>query len=96
MKRKTTNYSTHQPISVKALTPFIKKAAKENDTDIAETVRDILTDLRHFCDFHKLDFAELDKGANDVYTEEFYEDCETKRLERLELHKNQRKLGANV
>jgi len=37
-------------------------------------VKDMLADLRHYCDEHGLDFAELDKKAHTYYRDEVHED----------------------
>ncbi len=39
-------------------------------TDVAGAVRDVLTELLHFCDRHDLDFAEREHQARQVYIEE--------------------------
>ena len=43
-------------------------AAGETSTEFA--IRDLLTDLRHFCDQHEIDFDDRLEGSLDVYLEE--------------------------
>jgi hypothetical protein len=54
----------------------IDEAASRYDCpDEPDTVvKDILADLRHYCDEHDLDFAELDKKAYAYYLDEVHED----------------------
>lgn len=50
-------------------------ASKYDCPDEPDTVvKDMLADLRHYCDEHNLDFAELDKKAYAYYCDEAHED----------------------
>ena len=56
----------------------IQKCADQHywssDDDPASIVRDMLADMRHYCDEHKLCFGDLDKEAHKYYQEELAED----------------------
>jgi hypothetical protein len=67
---------TNRQESVSFLKPIIAKSKKENGTDIKGAVRDLLTDIRHFCDHNQLDFGKLDKAAHEVYLDELNDDTE--------------------
>ena len=51
----------------------LMRLIQDNVMDLADTddaplaLRDILVDLRHVCDVHGLDFAQLDERADELY-----------------------------
>lgn len=65
MKERTSLY--------KALLAAMKEWQESNGTDMAGSMRDALTDMRHMADDEKLDFARLDCGAAEVYDDEVNE-----------------------
>jgi hypothetical protein len=52
-----------------------------SDRDPTTIVRDMLADLRHYCDKHKLCFGDLDKVAHSYYQDELQEDYPENYLE---------------
>lgn len=48
----------------------LKSAGYEGPTDWAATISDALTDLRHLCDAHGLDFGDCDRIAYGHYCAE--------------------------
>jgi hypothetical protein len=52
------------------ITATVKKYKKADGTDDKSAVRDILTDLLHFCNKHNIDFNERLLGANEVFDQE--------------------------
>jgi len=52
------------------LSRIITKYADREGTEFNCAIRDTLTDLRHLCDIHGLEWAWLDEQAYDVYLEE--------------------------
>lgn len=49
----------------------------EIPNDVKTALTDALADIRHACDFHSLNFADLDNIAYRNYTEELFEDRNT-------------------
>jgi hypothetical protein len=52
------------------LSRIITKYADREGTEFNCAIRDTLTDIRHLCDIHGLEWAALDEQAYDVYREE--------------------------
>jgi len=48
----------------------IEKYATAGETSTEAAIRDLLTDLRHYCDEHEIDFDDRLEGSLDVYLEE--------------------------
>jgi len=48
----------------------IDKYGMAGDTCTEFAIRDLLTDLRHYCDEHEIDFDDRLEGSLDVYLEE--------------------------
>lgn len=48
----------------------IGRRARNDDTTYVGAVRDLLTDIRHYCDAKGLDFHERLKVSREVYLEE--------------------------
>jgi hypothetical protein len=48
----------------------IDKYGTAGDTCTEFAIRDLLTDLRHYCDQHEIDFDDRLEGSLDVYLEE--------------------------
>jgi hypothetical protein len=48
----------------------IEKYGTPGDTGTESAIRDLLTDLRHYCDEHEIDFEDRLEGSLDVYLEE--------------------------
>ena len=48
----------------------IDKYGTAGDTCTESAIRDLLTDLRHYCDQHEIDFDYSLEGSLDVYLEE--------------------------
>ena len=48
----------------------IDKYGTAGDTCAEAAIRDLLTDLRHYCDQHEIDFDYSLEGSLDVYLEE--------------------------
>jgi hypothetical protein len=44
------------------------RAARAYGEMVAEAVRDALINIRHKCDRHGLEFARLDRAAQEIYT----------------------------
>jgi len=44
------------------------------DEDLETVLQDLLTDLRHLCDEHEIDFADVDRDAEGNYIEEVEEE----------------------
>ena len=51
------------------------KAVKFYVEDKDPNVRDILSDLRHYCDTHHIDFDDEDRVAYDNYVSETHDPC---------------------
>lgn len=58
------------PSLLKDLRDTIERYCEEQGTETEATIRDVLTDLRHLCDVHDLDFGEIDRRAYEGYCEE--------------------------
>jgi hypothetical protein len=52
------------------LSRIITKYADREGTELHCAIRDTLTDIRHLCDIHGLEWGGLDEQAYDVYLEE--------------------------
>jgi hypothetical protein len=48
----------------------IEQYGMAGDTCAEFAIRDLLTDLRHYCDQHEIDFDDRLEGSLDVYLEE--------------------------
>ena len=48
----------------------IEKYGTAGDTCAESAIRDLLADLRHYCDQHEIDFDDSLGGSLDVYLEE--------------------------
>jgi hypothetical protein len=48
----------------------IDKYGAAGETSTESAIRDLLTDLRHYCDQHEIDFDDSLEGSLDVYLEE--------------------------
>ena len=48
----------------------IEKYGTAGETSTESAIRDLLTDLRHFCDQREIDFEDCLEGSLDVYLEE--------------------------
>jgi hypothetical protein len=48
----------------------IEKYGTNGDTGTEAAISDLLTDLRHYCDEHEIDFEDRLEGSLDVYLEE--------------------------
>ena len=48
----------------------IEKYGTAGETSTESAIRDLLTDLRHFCDQHEMDFDDTLEGSSAVYLEE--------------------------
>ena len=59
----------HYPFDEK-VTPVVKKYQKIDGTTEKSAVRDILTDLLHFCEKNDIDFSDCLKNANEVFDQE--------------------------
>ena len=55
----------------------IEKYATDCETTTESAVRDLLTDLRHYCDQHEIDFDDRLEGSLEVYLEE-QDDCDSR------------------
>ena len=60
----------HSSNVARDLQAFIRCRAKRDGCGTADAVRDLLTDLRHFCDARRIDFYQKLDGSYDVYLEE--------------------------
>jgi hypothetical protein len=67
------NMETHQETSVKDLAPAIEQY-KADGVGEQSAIRDLLTDIRHYCDAKRLDFHTALDGSYDVYCDERYDD----------------------
>ena len=59
-----------EPSLLRDLEIAIFRYARGQGTTVECTVRDVLTDLRHACDIHGLNFGELNSRAYQGYLEE--------------------------
>ena len=48
----------------------IEKYAAADEATTESAVRDLLADVRHYCDLHEIDFEERLEGSLDLYLEE--------------------------
>lgn len=69
--------------SLKELGELIQKAIEKGETDTAGSVRDVITDLLHYCDQNGIDFHDRLDSATEVFKEELSMDPE----EEQKLHK---------
>ena len=61
---------TFKDDTMKILEATIEKYGTAGDTCTEFAIRDLLTDLRHYCDQHEIDFDDSLEGSLDVYLEE--------------------------
>ena len=52
------------------LVATIEKYGTAGETSTESAIRDLLTDLRHYCDHHEIAFEDCLDGSLDVYVEE--------------------------
>ena len=64
-----TSNSARATFAAHALAAYAKAVHQEGE-DVATNIGDLLSDLRHFCDGHGLDFAELDERGRNHYAYE--------------------------
>ena len=67
------NTKIHQQTSVNDLGPVVK-VYETDGVDEQSAIRDLLTDIRHYCDAKGLDFYAALDGSYDVYCDERYDD----------------------
>ena len=58
------------PSLLRTLSVETLRYARREGTPLDCALRDVLTDLRHFCDINGLDFGAIDERAHDEYLEE--------------------------
>ena len=63
----------HQKTSLRDLAPIVQRYETEGATKQA-AIRDLLTDIRHYCEAKRLDFYAAVDGSYDVYCDERQED----------------------
>ena len=56
--------------TMRLLVATIEKYGTAGETSTESAIRDLLTDLRHFCDQREIDFEDCLEGSLDVYLEE--------------------------
>lgn len=56
--------------TLKELTEFIQRATEKGETDTVGAVRDVITDLLHYCDQNGIDFHDRLGSATEVFNEE--------------------------
>jgi hypothetical protein len=56
--------------TVHVLIATIEKYGTGGETSTESAIRDLLTDLRHYCDEHEIDFDDRLEGSLDVYLDE--------------------------
>jgi hypothetical protein len=61
---------TFKDDTMKILEASIEKYGTAGETSTESAIRDLLTDLRHFCDQREIDFEDCLEGSLDVYLEE--------------------------
>jgi hypothetical protein len=61
---------TFKDDTMKILEATIEKYGTAGDTCTEFAIRDLLTDLLHYCDQHEIDFDDSLEGSLDVYLEE--------------------------
>lgn len=67
------NMKIHQQTSLKDLAPVMKEYEADG-VGKQSAIRDLLTDIRHYCEAKGLDFCAALDGSYDVYCDERYED----------------------
>jgi hypothetical protein len=70
MQEKENNMSIVQTNTMHVLDGAVHKYEDIGETSTECAVRDLLTDLRHYCDLHDIDFDERSEGSLEVYLEE--------------------------
>lgn len=67
--------SNHQRAEwARAALDTFRDATHMADEAIETVLQDLLTDLRHLCDEHEIDFADVDRDAEGNYLEELEEE----------------------
>ena len=61
---------TYKSDTMHVLEATIEKYGTAGETSTESALRDLLTDLRHYCDQHEIDFEDCLEGSLDVYLEE--------------------------
>jgi len=61
---------TFKDDTMHVLEATIDKYGTAGETSTESAIRDLLTDLRHYCDQHEIDFDDSLEGSLDVYLEE--------------------------
>jgi hypothetical protein len=61
---------TYKSNTMHLLETTIDKYGMAGETSTESAIRDLLTDLRHYCDQHEIDFDYSLEGSLDVYLEE--------------------------
>lgn len=61
---------TYKDDTMHLLEATIDKYGTAGETSTESAIRDLLTDLRHYCDQHEIDFEGCLEGSLDVYLEE--------------------------
>jgi hypothetical protein len=65
---------TYKDYTMHLLEATIDKYGTAGDTGTESAIWDLLTDLRHYCDQHEIDFDYSLEGSLDVYLEESADD----------------------
>ena len=61
---------TFKDDTMNVLETTIENYGTAGETSTESAIRDLLTDLRHYCDQHEIDFDDSLEGSLDVYLEE--------------------------
>ena len=61
---------TYKDDTMHLLEATIDKYGTAGETSTESAIRDLLTDLRHYCDHHEIAFEDCLEGSLDVYVEE--------------------------
>jgi hypothetical protein len=61
---------TYKDDTMHLLEATIEKYGTAGETSTESAIRDLLTDLRHYCDHHEIAFEDCLDGSLDVYVEE--------------------------
>ena len=61
---------TYKSDTMHVLEATIEHYGTAGETSTESAIRDLLTDLRHYCDQHEIDFDDSLEGSLDVYLEE--------------------------
>ena len=61
---------TYKSDTMQVLETTIDKYGTAGETSTESGIRNLLTDLRHYCDQHEIDFDDSLEGSLDVYLEE--------------------------